>query len=114
MSKSAQARKHASTQAVISGFCFAPLRLCAFALNCHLFFAALLFSGCATTPTHHVTLTGDILVDGPKMIAEGPPRDKVLWQYRTAAAAMRQGKFDVAKPLLDDALLTLGDRKSVV
>ena len=42
------------------------------------------------------------------MIAEGPPRDKVLWQYRTAAAAMRQGKFDVAKPLLDDALLTLG------
>ncbi len=52
-------------------------------------------------------MTGDILVDGPKMIAEGPPRDKVLWQYRTAAAAMRQGKFDVAKPLLDDALLTL-------
>lgn len=42
------------------------------------------------------------------MIAEGPKKDKVLWQYRTAAAAMRQGKFDVAKPLLDDALLTLG------
>ena len=53
-------------------------------------------------------MTGDILVDGPRMIAEGPPRDKVLWQYRTAAAAMRQGKFDIAKPLLDDALLTLG------
>lgn len=52
-------------------------------------------------------MTGDILVDGPRMIASGPPRDKVLWQYRTAAAAMRQGQFDVAKPLLDDALLTL-------
>ena len=52
-------------------------------------------------------MTGDILVDGPKMIAEGPPRDKVLWQYRTAAAAMRQGQYDVAKPLFDDALLTL-------
>ena len=52
-------------------------------------------------------MTGDILVDGPDMIAQGPPRDKVLWQYRTAAAAMRQGKFDMAKPLLDDALLTL-------
>ncbi|MSU57172.1 MAG: hypothetical protein EXS35_03145 [Pedosphaera sp.] len=64
--------------------------------------------GCATTPTHHVALTGDILVDGPKMIAEGPPRDKVLWQYRTAAAAMRRGDFATAKPLLDDALLTLG------
>src|SRR5436190_22438786 len=69
--------------------------------------ALLLFSGCATTPKHQVPLTGDIMADGPKMIAEGPPRDKVLWQYRTAAAAMRQGKFDVAKPLLDDALLTL-------
>ena len=53
-------------------------------------------------------MTGDILVDGPNMIADGPRKDKGLWQYRTAAAAMRQGKFDVAKPLLDDALLTLG------
>ncbi|MCC6819760.1 MAG: hypothetical protein IT579_03440 [Verrucomicrobia subdivision 3 bacterium] len=64
-------------------------------------------AGCATTPKHQVPLTGNILVDGPNMIAEGPPKDKVLWQYRTAAAAMRQGQFDVAKPLLDDALLTL-------
>ena len=48
------------------------------------------------------------MVDGPKMIAEGPPRDKVLWQYRTAAAAMRRGDFATARTLLDDALLTLG------
>jgi hypothetical protein len=67
-----------------------------------------LLSGCASAPKSQVTLTGDILVDGPNMMASGPPRDKVLWQYRTAAAAMRQGKFDVAKPLLDDALLTVG------
>jgi len=65
-------------------------------------------AGCATTPTHHVALTGDILVDGPNAIANGPPRDRVLWQYRTAAAAMRQGKFDLAKQNLDDALRTLG------
>ncbi len=77
---------------------FQPIGLC----------ALLIFSGCATTPKRHISLTGDILVDGPRMIAEGPAKDKVLWQYRTAAAAMRQGKFDVAKPLLDDALLTLG------
>lgn len=70
--------------------------------------ALLISSGCATTSSRHISLTGDILVDGPRMIAEGPARDKVLWQYRTAAAAMRQGKFEVAKPLLDDALLTLG------
>jgi len=67
----------------------------------------MLATGCATPPPK-IPLTGDILVDGPRMIAEGPAKDKVLWQYRTAAAAMCQGKFDVAKPLLDDALLTLG------
>lgn len=73
-----------------------------------LFTLLLMGAGCASTPTQRVSLTGDIMVDGPRMIAEGPPRDKVLWQYRTAAAAMRRGQFDVAKPLLDDALLTLG------
>jgi len=89
-------------------FPLAALRPCAFALKCLPFFAFLLFTGCATTHTPKIPLTGDILVDGPRMIAEGPPKDRVLWEYRTAAAAMRQGKFDVAKPLLDDALLTLG------
>jgi tetratricopeptide (TPR) repeat protein len=70
--------------------------------------ALLLVTGCASTPTHRIPMTGDIMVDGPRMIAEGPPRDRVLWQYRTASAAMRRGQFDAAKPLLDDALLTLG------
>ena len=69
-------------------------------------FALLLLTGCATSKPS-IPLTGDIMVDGPAMIAEGPAKDKVLWQYRTAAAAMRQAKFDEAKPLLDDALLTL-------
>ena len=41
-------------------------------------------------------------------LRNGPPRDRVLWEYRLAAAAMRQGKFDLAKQNLDDALLTLG------
>jgi hypothetical protein len=53
-------------------------------------------------------LTGDVTVDAPNAIAHGPPRDKVLWQYRWAAACMCQGKFAQAKSLLDDALLTLG------
>jgi hypothetical protein len=70
--------------------------------------ALLIVAGCATTTKHQVALTGDILVDAPNAIANGPPRDRVLWQYRLAAAAMRQGKFDVAKQNLDDALLTLG------
>jgi hypothetical protein len=70
--------------------------------------AFLILAGCATTTKHQVAVTGDIMVDAPSAIANGPPRDKVLWQYRLAAAAMRQGKYDVAKQNLDDALLTLG------
>jgi hypothetical protein len=69
--------------------------------------AVLALAGCASTPKRQVVLTGNPLVDGPNAIANGPPRDKVLWQYRTAAAAMRQGKLDVAKQDLDDALLTV-------
>ena len=65
-------------------------------------------AGCATTTKHQVALTGNVMVDAPNAIANGPPRDRVLWEYRLAAAAMRQGKFDVAKQNLDDALLTLG------
>ena len=68
----------------------------------------LTLAGCATTPKHQVVLTGNLMVDAPNAIANGPPRDRVLWQYRLAAAALRQGKFDLAKQNLDDALLTLG------
>ena len=70
--------------------------------------AFLILAGCATTTKHQVAVTGDIMVDAPNAIANGPPRDRVLWEYRQATAAMRQGKFDVAKQNLDDALLTLG------
>ena len=69
---------------------------------------SLVLAGCAGTPKKPpVTRTGDINVDAPNAIANGPPRDRVLWQYRQAAAAMRQGKFDVARRNLDDALTTL-------
>ncbi len=65
-------------------------------------------TGCATPEKkHEPVLTGDIMVDGPNAIANGPTKDKVLWEYRTAAAAMRQGKFDMAKQYLDDALTRL-------
>ena len=64
-------------------------------------------AGCASTPKHEVSLTGNVLVDGPTAISEGPPRDKVLWQYRTAAALLRNGNFAEAKSHLDDALGTL-------
>jgi hypothetical protein len=61
-----------------------------------------LVAGCVTV--QELKLTGDVMIDGPYAITNGPPRDRVLWQYRTALAAMRLGKFDMAKDLLDDAL----------
>jgi hypothetical protein len=64
-------------------------------------------AGCRTTPAPKLVMTGNLMVDGPNAIANGPPRDKVLWQYRTASAALRQGDFEQAKQLLDDALLTI-------
>jgi hypothetical protein len=67
----------------------------------------LTLAGCATT-TREVALTGNVMVDGPNAIANGPPRDRVLWEYRTAAAAMCQGDYPLAKHYLDNALLTLG------
>ena len=51
----------------------------------------LTLAGCATTKKPAVALTGDIMVDAPNAIANGPPRDRVLWEYRLAVAAMRQG-----------------------
>ncbi|MDB6018066.1 MAG: Tetratricopeptide 2 repeat protein [Pedosphaera sp.] len=69
----------------------------------------LLMSGCVTVEKGPaIALTGDIRVDGPNAIAHGPARDKVLWEYRAAAADMRSGNYDQAKQYLDDALLSLG------
>lgn len=42
------------------------------------------------------------------MVAAAPAKDRVLWEVRTAASAMRRAQFDEAKRLLDDALLTMG------
>ncbi len=68
----------------------------------------LLLCGCVTVEKPPVQLTGDIMVDGPNAITNGPARDRVLWEYRTAAAAMRRGNYQESKQMLDDALLTLG------
>ena len=69
---------------------------------------SLFIAGCASSSSKPpLRLTGNIMVDGPNAIENGPHKDKVLWQYRTAVAAMREGKFDLAKSDLDDALTTL-------
>jgi tetratricopeptide (TPR) repeat protein len=71
------------------------------------FIPLLLGAGCATTPPP-LPLTGDVFRDAPLAIEQGPARDRVLWQYRLALADLRHGRFEDAKRVLDDALLTLG------
>jgi len=39
----------------------------------------LTLAGCAAT-TQQVPLTGNVMVDGPNAMANGPPRDRVLWE----------------------------------
>lgn len=64
-------------------------------------------TGCASRPQQAWTPTGDLLVDGPAAVAQGPPRDAILWQYRTAAAAMRRGNYALARQMLDPAIARL-------
>jgi hypothetical protein len=73
--------------------------------------AVILLAGCASEPKQSTTSwmrTGDPVADGKAAINQGPAKDKVLWQYKTALAALRRNKYDEAKALLDDALLTIG------
>jgi hypothetical protein len=67
--------------------------------------ATLLLAGCATAPlAPPVPLTGDALIDGNAQLAVARPKDKVLWEYRIAATAMRRNLFEEARAKLDDAL----------
>lgn len=52
--------------------------------------------------------TGDPVLDNQAALERAPRRDRVLWEYRIAAAALRQGRCDEAKRQLDDALASLG------
>src|ERR1044071_9589154 len=71
--------------------------------------AGALLAGCATVPSETSwQRSGDPIADGMAAAGHGPTRDRVLWQYRTAAAALRRGRFVDAKQLLDDGLATLG------
>jgi hypothetical protein len=64
------------------------LRLC----SC-LALGALVWAGCASTP--------------PSGAAPKPDKNKLVMSYRQAASAMRQGNFEQARALLDDAVTEL-------
>ena len=69
-------------------------------------------AGCALTGPARpaVRLTGDALRDGQAQLAAAPARDRVLWEYRIAAEALRRDESAEAKDRLDDALRILGGR----
>jgi hypothetical protein len=65
--------------------------------------------GCATPDPYATTpRTGDPYTDARLNLTNGPARDRVMWENRAAGAALRRGLYGEAKPLLDDALLTIG------
>lgn len=67
------------------------------------------FAGCATAPDRPSFVpTGDPIIDGNAQRAAARPQDRVLWDYRIAASALRLGNFDEAKSKLDDAILNMG------
>ena len=70
--------------------------------------ALALISGCATEPRTSILYTGDPVIDGNAERAAARPQDRVMWDYRIAAAALRLGNFEEAKSKLDDAILNMG------
>ncbi|MEO7598056.1 MAG: hypothetical protein ABIV50_03925 [Opitutus sp.] len=70
--------------------------------------AAFLLGGCLTPPRPSVLYTGDPVVDGNAERLAARPQDRVMWDYRIAASALRVGNFEEAKAKLDDAILNIG------
>lgn len=46
----------------------------------------------------------DPVAIGHRLIAQAPPRDRMLWRYRVAAVALKHGQYAQARDLLDTAL----------
>lgn len=63
--------------------------------------------GCASQSHVKVHTTGDPIADGRASMHSAPAKDKVLWQYRIAASAMRLGRYEDAKLELDGALMRI-------
>jgi hypothetical protein len=52
--------------------------------------------------------TGDPVIDGNAQRVAAPEKDRVLWDYRIAASALRVGNSAEAKAKLDDAITRIG------
>lgn len=66
-------------------------------------------TGCESVPTRPpLHYTGDPLIDGRAELQAAQPKDRVLWQYRLAASALRRNQVDEARLQLDTALPLAG------
>ena len=68
-------------------------------------------SGCATAPDESPQArrgAGEKKTAADRGQPEVPERDRVLYDYRAAATALRTGRYDVAKSRLDDAIARIG------
>ncbi|HEX2854413.1 MAG TPA: hypothetical protein VHO24_14345 [Opitutaceae bacterium] len=66
-------------------------------------------AGCATEPPRpRIVRTGDPVTDGNAELAAARREDRVLWEYRIAASALRAGNFPEARAKLDDAISLIG------
>jgi len=64
-------------------------------------------AGCMTPGTPAPDWGQDPVAIGHRLIAQAPPRDRMLWRYRVAAVAMKNGRYAEARALLDTALRAL-------
>jgi hypothetical protein len=65
-------------------------------------------AGCVASTRTSILHTGDPVIDGNAERAAARPRDRVMWDYRIAASALRVGNYEEAKAKLDDAILNIG------
>ncbi|WP_414663489.1 hypothetical protein [Horticoccus sp. 23ND18S-11] len=73
--------------------------------------SAVLFAGCASEPVEPrraARLAGERATDVDRRETAIPERDRVLYDYRQAATALRVGDYDAAKTKLDDAIARIG------
>ena len=71
--------------------------------------ASLLLTGCVTQPSSRARTIADSRVTAAdRQMAALAARDRVLFDYRHAATALRRGDYDAAKAKLDDAIAQIG------
>jgi len=69
----------------------------------------LALAGCVTSlPRRPPPPTGDPIVDGNAALETSPPKDRVLWDDRIAASALRVGRYGEARVKLDDSIAQIG------